>query len=102
MVSHHKFVTRHKSSLCFTEYGFRVFHLENFAIRQIFFHQCTCVHAMNSPNFPIAKVSLHTVELKVSDARTYRYSNNGDFGDILITNIKLINNQSNVICFPSY
>ena len=41
--------------ICFSEY----FHLENFTIRQIFFRQC--VHAMNSPNFPAAKVSLHTV-----------------------------------------
>ena len=37
----------------------RYFHLENFTICQIFFRQC--VHAMNSPNFPAAKVSLHTV-----------------------------------------
>ena len=41
--------------ICFPRY----FHLENFTIRQIFF--CQCVHAMNSPNFPAAKVSLHTV-----------------------------------------
>ena len=42
-------------TICFPTY----FHLENFTIRQIFFRQC--VHAMNSPNFPAAKVSLHTV-----------------------------------------
>ena len=37
----------------------RCFHLENFTIRQIFFRQY--VHAMNSPNFPATKVTLHTV-----------------------------------------
>ena len=41
--------------ICFPRY----FHLENFTICQIFFRQY--VHAMNSPNFPTAKVSLHTV-----------------------------------------
>ena len=43
--------------ICFPKY----FHLENFTIHQIFFRQC--VYAMNSPNFPAAKVSLHTVSL---------------------------------------
>ena len=41
--------------ICFPRY----FNLENFTINQIFFRQC--VHAMNSPNFPAAKVSLHMV-----------------------------------------
>ena len=41
--------------ICFPRY----FHLENFTIHQIFFRQY--VHAMNSPNFPAAKVSLLTV-----------------------------------------
>ena len=41
--------------ICFPRY----FHLENFTIHQIFFRQC--FHLMNSPNFPAAKVSLHTV-----------------------------------------
>ena len=60
--SSHKFIACRKRSLCFTEYVFRDIsvHFKNPTIRQIFFRQC--VHAVNSPNFPAAKVSLHTIQ----------------------------------------
>ena len=49
-----------------------IFSLGEITIHQIFF--CQCVHAMNSPNFPTAKVSLHTVHEAIVKGEYVQYT----------------------------
>ena len=60
-----EFDTQFKRLLCFTEYISRNIFAQGMAqIHQIFFRQS--VYTVNSPNFPTAKVSLHTVPCNFS------------------------------------